>query len=329
MSKSLLSVVIPAHNEEGNIAALVGAVLATAKDLPCELELVIVDDGSTDLTYDVACAQRDHHANIAVVKLSRNFGHQPAILAGMRAARGDAIVTMDGDMQHPPALIKLLVDKWLAGFDVVHTKRIDTAGATRRSKSISSQGFYRLMQLMSDLPIESGMADFRLISRRALPALIDNSESRLFFRGLSLWVGFAQTTIEYKPEERHSGESSYSLKKMLSLAYSGILAFTARPLYWILPFGLIVSLMSLSFGVYAILIRFFSDEVISGWASLSVLISFLFGSLFIILGIMAAYLGAIHTQLKSRPRYLITDFRRSSFEEYQVAQQRNQRIEDF
>ena len=197
MSKKLLSIVIPAHNEEGNIATITESILDATAGLECAVEIVIVDDGSSDGTYVAACAQREIHSNIGVIKLSRNFGHQPAILSGMRACRGDAIITMDGDMQHPPQVIKQLVEKWQQGYDVVHTSRIDSATSSSLSKSLSSRGFYKLLQLLSDLKIEPGMADFRLVTRRAVSSLIHNSEHRLFFRGLSLWVGYDQATVEY------------------------------------------------------------------------------------------------------------------------------------
>lgn len=328
MSKSLISIVIPVHNEEGNIALLTELLLKETSELNFSIEIIFVDDGSTDDSYHTACLQQQLHHNIGAIKLSRNFGHQPALLAGMRAARGDAIITMDGDLQHPPHLIKRMVEYWQEGFDVVHTQRIGSSDSAKITKNLSSRGFYKVLQLISDLQIEPGMADFRLISRRAIPSIVNNTESTLFFRGLSLWVGYKQITVPYEANIRHSGVSSYSIKRMLSLAYSGILSFTARPLYWILPFGVALSLLSITFGIYAILIKIFSDQAISGWASLAVLTSFLFGALFIVLGIMSYYLGAIHTQLRSRPRYLISEFKQSSYGEDVEQDQELDRIDD-
>lgn len=309
MKSSCISIVIPVHNEEGNIAPLVESINKAFESLRIPNELIFVDDGSDDGTYEAICKLRSKQNNIGLIKFSRNFGHQAAILAGLRASKGDAVVTMDGDLQHPPEVICQMVDKWREGFEIVHTKRLDQHNSGNDIKSVSSAFFYTVLRFASELEIESGMADFRLISRKALAPVIQSSESSLFLRGLSHWIGYNQATITYTAKQRLSGRPSFSVKKMTQLASSGIIAFSSKPLYCILPFGLIIASISIAFGVYAFLVRIFNDATISGWASLAVLISFLFGCLFIVLGILGTYLGAIHTNIKSRPRYIISDFK--------------------
>ena len=308
MKEKLVSIVVPLHNEQSNIRFLIEQLSSVIEQVPYELELILVDDGSTDSTFIEACKYIDHILNISVIKLSRNFGHQAAILCGMRASKGHAVITMDGDLQHPPLVILELIKAWEQGYDVVHTRRL---GDDKGLKSTSSRIFYKVLRLTSNLNIEEGMADFRLVARNALNPILSLSESALFFRGLTLWIGYRQTTISYTPNNRYSGESSYSCKKMLELASNGIVSFSSQPLYWILPFGIFVSMISIFYGLYALFIKVFTDTAISGWSSLAVLISFLFGCLFAILGIFGVYLGSINEQIKSRPRYLVSDIEES------------------
>lgn len=305
MTRRLLSIVVPVHDEEKNIPVLLDALCVVLTDEDLDFEVVIVDDGSTDRTVEVALAECRERPWLGVVELSRNFGHQAALLAGMRAARGDAVITMDGDLQHPPELIPQLVERWREGFDVVSTRRIEPSEDVAALKTLTSRAFYALLRWNSSIDIEPGMADFRLVDRVALDHLLSTNESVLFFRGLALWIGFRQVTVDYAPGPRHAGSSSYGWYRMLRLARDGMLSFSARPLYWAFAFGLVVAMLSISYGLYAVFVRIVHQSAIPGWASLAVLISFLFGLLFVLLGLMGAYLAAIHTELKGRPRYIV------------------------
>jgi dolichol-phosphate mannosyltransferase len=305
MSGEFLSVVVPVHEEQENVPRLLEALQAVLPGLDMGFEVIVVDDGSRDATFETLLAQKQALPWLSVIQLSRNFGHQAALLAGMRAARGDAVITMDGDMQHPPELIPDLVARWRDGYEVVHTRRLDEESDRGLLKGLTSDAFYGVLRWNSHLDIEPGMADFRLLDRRALEPLLATTESALFFRGLALWIGFRQTSVDYVPRARTSGRSSYTWGRMLRFARDGILSFSARPLYWAFAFGLAVAVLSTAYGVYAVYVHFAYETAIPGWASLAVLTSFLFGLLFILLGLIGAYLGAIHTELKGRPRYIV------------------------
>lgn len=305
MTGEFLSVVVPAHNEEENVSRLLEALRDVLASLDMAFEVIVVDDGSSDATFETLVALQPGFPWLSVIQLSRNFGHQAALLAGMRAARGDAVITMDGDLQHPPELIPELVARWREGYEVVHTRRLDDKSQRGLLKGVASDAFYGVLRWNSRLDIEPGMADFRLVDRRALDPLLATSESSLFFRGLALWIGFRQTSVDYVPRQRQGGRSSYTWSRMFRFARDGMVSFSARPLYWAFAFGVTVAALSIAYGVYAVYVRFAYATSVPGWASLAVLTSFLFGLLFILLGLIGAYLGAIHTELKGRPRYIV------------------------
>lgn len=302
-----VSIVIPAFNEGDNIGLLLGNVCEVLENCKVVYEIIVVDDHSQDDTYRNLVSLQSRFDTLRVVRLSRNFGHQSALLAGLHAAQGDAVVTMDADLQHPPAVIEKLIEKWREGTEVVHTVRVDKNNPGSELKRWTSAMFYKFFAFTSNIPMRSGMADFRLIDRSALDHVLRLSEVSLFLRGLFLWVGFNQAFVPYEPGARLTGRSGYTMRKMLVLGRDGILSFSAVPLYWAFAIGLLISLLSIGFGVYAVYIRFFHDAVISGWASLAVLVSLLFGVQFVLLGLIGSYLGAVHTELKRRPPYIIRD----------------------
>ena len=306
MLKQKISVIIPAFNEATNIRLLYDEILVALSDKEeYDFEFIFIDDGSTDETLSVIKNLSGGDQRIFYVELSRNFGHQYAIKAGLDLATGDAIITMDCDLQHPPEVINNLIEKWKEGFDIVYTRRKDDLKISWFKRTTSAI-FYRFLNWASDLNLEKGTADFRLINRNVINAFKGFKENELFLRGLVKWAGFRQTAVDYKANQRHSGKSKYSFKKMLSFAFRGITAFSIRPLKLVAYVGLLMFIVSLILIPYA-LISYFLGQAVPGWTSLIISIIF-FGSLqLFMLGIIGLYLSKIAIQSKQRPQYLIRD----------------------
>jgi polyisoprenyl-phosphate glycosyltransferase len=327
-----ISFVIPVYNEENNIRILLEQLESILADFKYDLEFIFVDDGSTDNSLPVIkelCNQRD---NIYYVELSRNFGHQYALKAGLDVANGDCIISMDCDLQHPPEVTVKLIKKWEEGYDVVYTKRNDdkNLGWFKRK---TSTFFYQLMNSISDLHLEQGTADFRLMSRVALDAFTEFRETELFIRGLVKWAGFKQIAIEYDPGERFSGESKYTLKTMVSFALRGITSFSAKPLKLIAYCGMSLFLISLVLVPYALL-SYFLGYTVEGWTSLIILVIFFSSLQLLMLGIIGLYVSKIAVQTKQRPLYFIRDSNyidpnvstKESFEKNRTSNLRHRRI---
>jgi glycosyltransferase involved in cell wall biosynthesis len=298
-----ISVVVPSYNEEGNIEVLANRLVQVLKTVPYDYEVIFVDDGSSDHTLDRLKSLGSLDANLYYLELSRNFGHQNALKAGYDSANGDAIISMDGDMQHPPELIPQFLEKWEEGYDVVYTTREYQDEATF-FKTKSSDLFYGVLNSLSETKLEKGTADFRLIDRKVANVLVSLTENGLFIRGLIKWLGFKQYSINYVCEARFSGSSKYNLKKMINFAVQGITAFSVRPLYMATGLGLFFSVAALLFIPY-ILYSYFSGEAVSGWASLLTTIVFFGGIQLMVLGIIGMYLGKLFMQSKQRPNYII------------------------
>jgi polyisoprenyl-phosphate glycosyltransferase len=289
MSK-LISVVVPVHNEKDNVHLLAKAVKRVFSDLPYRYQLVFVDDGSTDATLQEIkkLAALDH--NVCFIAFSRNFGHQAALKAGLDKADGDCVISMDGDLQHPPYLIPLLLEKWEQGYDVVYTIRKEDTTLPKR-KRFTSNLFYRILNGLSDIKLEKGTADFRLLNRNVVDVLRNLRELEPFFRGLVKWAGFNQVAVEYEPEQRRSGGTKYTSKRMIRFALQGITSFSIRPLY------------AAAYALYS----YYFGYTISGWTSVIVTIVFFGGLQLMILGIIGIYLGKLFMQNKQRPIYLIKE----------------------
>lgn len=240
------------------------------------------------------------------VALSRNFGHQNALKAGVDlvAATSDAVITMDGDMQHPPTLIPELLAKWEEGYDVVYTIR-DEDKALSYFKNKTSKWFYATMNRLSEVKFEPGTADFRLMDKKVATVFSDFSENELFIRGIINWIGFSQYAINYKPHARFSGKSKYTIGKMLRFALQGITSFSTRPLHIAIFLGLGLSLFAFIFYVGYVLYSMYFGHVISGWASVISTVVFFGGLNLIVLGIIGIYIGKLFIQSKGRPNYLI------------------------
>jgi dolichol-phosphate mannosyltransferase len=301
-----LSVVAPLFNEEGNVAELVRRLRASADGAPGidAYELVLVDDGSTDRTAELLLAQAAIDPRIVVVRLSRNFGHQLAATAGLDIARGDAVVLIDADLQDPPELIPALVERWLAGFDVVYAVRRSRKGESA-FKLWTAGMFYRVTRRLTKVSIPVDTGDFRLMSRRVVDALKAIRERHRFIRGLVSWVGYPQTAVEYDRDARFSGVTKYPFSKMLRFAIDGITSFSDVPLRFASYFGFIVSAVAFVVGIVEILIRLFTGYNLPGYTSLIFAVLFLGGVQLIGIGILGEYIGRIYEEIKLRPLYLL------------------------
>jgi dolichol-phosphate mannosyltransferase len=305
----VVSVVVPAFNEAGNIPLLYGRVAEVLqRGVSQNWELIFVDDGSRDATWSAISALAGEDPRVRGVRLSRNFGHQYALLAGLEMARGEAVIMMDCDLQHPVEMIPVLLERWQAGFKVVKTQRQDEC-RTGWFKRWTSRVFYRLFSALSGVRLQPGLADFRLLDRRALNELLRLSEEGLFLRGLTEWIGFTSCAIPYQAGERACGQSQYSLKKMVKLAWNGVSSFSITPLRIGIIIGLIGSLVSLVGVFYAFFGKIFGRGTVPGWASTLMVISLLFFLLFVYLGVLGEYIGRIIIEVRHRPRYIVSETR--------------------
>ncbi|PRY34690.1 dolichol-phosphate mannosyltransferase [Spirosoma oryzae] len=301
----MISVVVPAYNEEENLPVLVHRLMTVLE--PYEsYEILIVDDGSSDQTRHVLRQLSRAYPVVRFLSFSRNFGHQMALRAGYDHARGDAVICLDADLQHPPELIPTLIDKWQEGYDVVYTVRQPDPKLSW-FKRTSSRKFYSMLRNVSGLDIEDGAADFRLLDRKVINTLKQFKENDLFLRGAISWVGFRQCRILYQPAARYAGRSKYSLRKMMQLAAMGITSFSTKPLYMSVLLGFGMSLFALLFGAEATYEYFFTDATVSGWTTLVVLSVLIGGVQFIMIGIIGVYLGKTFVEVKNRPAYIIGD----------------------
>ncbi|HUP12139.1 MAG TPA: glycosyltransferase family 2 protein [Niastella sp.] len=304
MSKQV-SIIVPVHNEKDNVSVMAKAVKRVFAGLAYRYNLIFVDDGSTDLTLHEIKKLALQDENVRYVSFSRNFGHQAAIKAGLDKADGDCVITLDGDMQHPPHLIPQLLEKWEEGYDLVYTVRKEDKKLPF-TKRLTSNLFYRIINWLSDIKIEKGAADFRLMNRNVVDVLRNLEEFEPFFRGLVKWAGFKQVSFEYTPDERKSGTTKYTSKKMLKFALQGITSFSIRPLYAATYIGFLFAALSTLYIPYAIYSYYFG-YTISGWTSVIVIIVFFGGLQLMILGIIGIYLGKLFMQNKHRPIYIVKE----------------------
>lgn len=301
----LVSIIVPVHNERENIFLMARAIKRIFAGLPYRYNLLFVDDGSSDVTLHEIKKLAVQDDNIRYISFSRNFGHQAALKAGIDKADGDCIISMDGDLQHPPHLIPQLLEKWEQGYDVVYTIRKEDKKLPF-VKRITSNLFYSLLNRISDIKLEKGTADFRLISRAVADELRNLQEYEPFFRGLVKWAGFKQVGVEYEPEQRKAGVTKYTSKKMIRFALQGITSFSIRPLYAAAYMGFGFAALSTLYIPYA-LYSYFFGYTISGWTSVIVTIVFFGGLQLMILGIIGIYLGKLFMQNKNRPVYIVKE----------------------
>ncbi len=300
----VLSVVVPVLNEEKNIPLLYQRLVDTMQPLAEGFELIFADDGSRDGSWLAVAELAARDPRVRGVRLSRNFGHQYALVAGLETARGQAVIMMDCDLQHPVEMIPVLLERWRSGFKVVKTLRKDHC-EIGRFKQWTSRGFYRLFSYLSGVRLQAGLADFRLLDRQALQELLRFSEEGLFLRGLTEWIGFASCVVPYQSGDRIHGRSQYSLRKMISFAWKGVSSFSIMPLRIGIIIGLMGSLVSVCGIFYAFWGTIFGKGTVPGWASTLMVISLLFFMLFVYLGILGEYVGRIIIEVRRRPRFIV------------------------
>jgi glycosyltransferase involved in cell wall biosynthesis len=300
----MISIVVPVFNEEESLPELYRRISAVMAHVHNTYELIFVDDGSTDRSLDTMLELSEKDKHVKIIQLSRNFGHQLAIIAGIDYAHGEAVIMMDGDLQHPPELIEKLIEKWYEGYDVVYTCRDQTQDAGL-FKRFTSHCFYMLVNRLAEVNISSGTADFRLLDQNVIESLRAFGERSLFLRGIINWMGYRQSAIRYSAAARYSGESKYSFLKMLRFAIHGITSFSSIPLYISAVLGIIISFCSFVYALLVIYVRLFTERVVEGWTSVMVALLFLGGIHLITLGIQGIYLGQVYKEVKGRPRYLV------------------------
>lgn len=303
VSNKLVSIVIPAFNESENIARICSELENVFSSLHYSYEIILVADGCTDSTMETIDKLIPHSDNIFFIEFSRNFGHQLALKAGLDNAKGDCVISMDCDLQHPPELLPELLAKWEKGFEVVYTIRLEDKKLPM-AKRISSKLFYKTLNSLSDVELETGSADFRLLDRKVVSVIRNFNENEPFLRGLFKWIGFKQTSIEYAPSARHFGKSKYSIKKMIKFALQGVTSFSVKPLYAAIYLGFTLSFLSILYVPYVIH-AFYNGKEVLGWASIIMTIVFFGGLKLIILGIIGIYIGKMFMQVKNRPNYII------------------------
>lgn len=300
-----ISCVIPAYNEAGNLGTVLPQILTTLSILSQRVELVVIDDGSRDDTTQVMQTLCAAHPEIVYLKLSRNFGKEPALTAGIDAARGEVVVLMDADGQHPVALLPEMLKKWQQGADVVYAVR-----KTRDDQSglqVSLTGlFYKMVNFGNRVKIPANAGDFRLMDRKVVDALKSLPERNRFMKGLYAWVGFNSTAIDYQPLARADGKSNFGLRGSLSLALTGILAFSIAPLRALTVTGLVLSAVALGYGCWVVGEYFVFGIAVPGYATIVVGMMFFSGIQLLSIGILAEYVGRIYEEVKQRPPYLIS-----------------------
>lgn len=304
VAPKLISVVVPAYNEEDNVAILFQRVAQVCRDLGA-FEVIFVDDGSRDDTVGRICALAKDNPEVRLIKLSRNFGHQMAIKAGLDHANGDCVVSMDADLQHPPALIPEMLAQWRKGYNIVQTRRAHDPSSVQVFKQWSSDAFYAIFRRISGLNVEDGCAEFRLLDRQVVLAIREFHEPDLFLRGLVSWIGFSSVHVDYCPDKRFAGETKYSMGRMVRLAKSGLTSFSVRPLHLATALGVLMSGCSFLYGLYVLYVSIWAQRSLPGWASIVASILLIGGVQLIVLGIIGEYLGRTFLQSKLRPPYLI------------------------
>jgi polyisoprenyl-phosphate glycosyltransferase len=301
--RDLLSIVIPAHNEEANIDLLHASLCAATSGENADFEIIFVDDGSRDDTRQTVLNLADRDQRVKLVALSRNFGHQSALFAGIEVACGDAVITMDCDLQHPPELIPDMIAAWRQGYTIVQMARTRTVDAGW-GKRVLSQSFYRLMGFLSDTPITPDAADFNLLDRRAVESLLLLKDHRPFLRGMIAWLGYSHISLHYVAGRRASGASSYNFRRMLTLAVDAITTFSTKPLRVGFYIGCLAALASFAYMGF-IAIAIISGKTIEGWTSLMTVLLFMGATQLMTVGIIGEYIGRIYDQTRGRPRYLV------------------------
>ncbi|QMI85109.1 glycosyltransferase family 2 protein [Carnobacteriaceae bacterium zg-84] len=301
----MLSIIIPCYNEEGAIPLLYKHVIDVLKEIGMSYELIFVNDGSKDntLLQLKLLAKKDNH--VKYISFSRNFGKESSMLAGLSYASGQAVIIMDADLQHPPLLIKEMINAFHAGYDQVIAKRTRTGDSV--SKTFFAKMYYKIVNHLTDVEMVDGVGDFRLLSRKAVDALLSLKESNRFSKGLFSWIGFKQKIIEYENQERQVGETKWSLKKLFNYGVQGILSFNDKPLRITFQLGLVCVLMSFLYILWTFITILKEGVTVGGYFTTISAILVIGGVQLISIGVLGEYIGKIYYEVKKRPPYLIDD----------------------
>jgi len=310
MRPQLLSVVCPAFNEESCLAAFHRAVRRAMSEIEQPFEIVFVNDGSTDRTLHLMSELRSRHPNTTIVDLSRNFGKEIALTAGLDASKGDAIVVIDADLQDPPELIGKLIDGWCEGYDVVYAQRRVRHGESWLKKATAG-AFYKLMRRAGPVGLPENVGDFRLMSRKAVDAVCALRERHRFMKGVFAWVGFPQKAVFYDRAPREAGETKWNYWKLWNLSIEGITSSTLAPLKISTYLGFATAGLAFLAGAFFILKTVFFGEAVQGFPTLVVLVLFLGGVQLSVLGVIGEYLGRVFNETKARPLYFVNDIAHS------------------
>ena len=297
----LLSVVAPMYEEEDTVDPFTERVAAALGHL--NYELILVNDGSKDGTRDAMARAAARDPRVKVVSLARNFGHQPALTAGLEHARGDAIVMLDGDLQDPPEVIPEMLDQWRKGIDVVYAVREQRLGETA-FKRVTAKGFYKTFRRLTGLNLAVESGDFRLMDRRALDALLKMPERNRFLRGMTVWIGFSQIAVPFVRQERHAGVTKYPLRKMLRFSFDAITSFSSTPLQWATFLGFVFSIVAFLAIPLTVIARY-ANIFERGVPTTIIIVLLLGGIQLITLGIIGEYIGRIYDEVKHRPLYVV------------------------
>lgn len=302
---AFISIVVPVFNEQDNIRVFYQEVVRHMEQTDYSFELLFVDDGSNDKTALLLDKLARVDNRVRAILLARNFGHQVALTCGLDHAKGDAVITMDGDMQHPPDMLPLLLSRWQEGYEVVQTIRKDTEGVSR-FKRFTSAMFYRIMNGMSNIRVAEGGSDFRLLDRKAVETLKNFKEKARFIRGIVGNLGYRQTEIEFVAPQRFAGTSKFSLKKMLNFGLDGITAYSRLPLRMAFYLGLLSGLLSFLVTLDVVYTKLFTTEAVPGWATIAASVLLLGGLQLVGLGIIGEYVGRVFEEVKQRPLYWVS-----------------------
>lgn len=306
--KDLLSIVVPVFNEEESISETVKRLQKLRDHLAEEIniELVFVDDGCIDNSLSILLNSANQNSHVKVISLSRNFGHQIAITAGIDAAKGDYVAVIDADLQDPPELIVEMYRKALEGYDVVYGKRSSRAGETR-FKKLTAAGFYRFLNYMCEINIPIDTGDFRLMSRKVVDAFMEMRERHRFVRGMVPWLGYKSIALEYDRAERYAGKTKYPLKSMLSFAANAIFSFSTKPLTLAIRFGLLTIFLGALGGIYMLYLKLFTNIPVPGLTAVLLAIMLFSGVQILLVGVVGEYIARIFEEIKGRPLYIVTE----------------------
>jgi glycosyltransferase involved in cell wall biosynthesis len=305
--QQLLSIIVPVYNEEEVFTEFHRRLSAVLDTIPMRAEIVVINDGSRDNTLELLQQLHASDERLAIVDLSRNFGKEIALTAGLHNANGDAVVVIDADLQDPPELIPELLEQWRQGYDVVYAKRACREGETLIKKA-TAHTFYRLMQHVGRVTIPKDTGDFRLLSRRAVQALNTLHEQHRFMKGLFTWIGYPQKAVLYERDPRHAGDTKWNYVGLINLAIEGITSFTTAPLRIATYIGLLTAFGAFGYGLYMLITTLLFGNPVAGYPSLIVIVLFLGGVQLTAIGVMGEYLGRIFNETKQRPLYFINSY---------------------